>query len=201
MCGDHDEITTEVRRQRRNPPERFGPRPIGATGRRSLPAVTAHRLHCPRHLLIKRGRTNSLPSSRWCRHRPALRTHVVRPPRETGLACDAHDMSALSINLGEQYDTEVARGPQDPLTPRYRTETLECPQPSRSHPAGPRRGRATARPATFPARTSDADVISSFFSTMMCRSGIRCVGVPRSARDSELGKPSPIKFRQTAMTQ
>jgi hypothetical protein len=55
--------------------------------------------------------------------------HVVRPPRETGLACDAHDMSALSINLGEQYDAEVASGPQDPLTARYRTETLECPNP------------------------------------------------------------------------
>jgi hypothetical protein len=28
------------------------------------------------------------------------------------LACDAHNMSALSSNLEDQYDTEVACGPQ-----------------------------------------------------------------------------------------
>jgi hypothetical protein len=77
--------------------------------------------------------------------------HVVRPPRETGLACDAPNMSALSINLGEQYDTEVARGPSEtrspPVTVRKRWSVRNRPgrtQPDH-HEGGHTLGQATSR--------------------------------------------------------
>jgi hypothetical protein len=72
--------------------------------------------------------------------------HVVRPPGETGLACDAHDMSALSINLGDQYDTEVACGPQTrsrPVTVRKRWSVRN--RPGRTQPDHREGGRRSGQ--------------------------------------------------------
>ena len=64
MGGDHNEITTEVGRQRRNPAQLIGPRPVEAADRRrSPPDVATQRLHSPRHLIITRARTDSLTSN------------------------------------------------------------------------------------------------------------------------------------------
>jgi hypothetical protein len=52
--SDHNEITAEVGRQRRNPAQLLGPRPIEAADRRrSLPDVATSRVHSPLHLFIK----------------------------------------------------------------------------------------------------------------------------------------------------
>jgi len=86
-------------------------------------------------------------------HRGAYRIHVVRPPPQTGSAGDSPATSALAIDLGDQYDTEVTLGPEDPLTARQRTETPECPQPcqgvvsARVEPASPDVHSSDIRPA------------------------------------------------------
>jgi len=75
--------------------------------------------------------------------------HAVRPPQEAALACDAHDMSTLSINLGKQYDTEVARGPRTrsrPVTVRKRWSVRN--RPGRTQPDH-REGGRQLRPGYF----------------------------------------------------